>query len=93
MPKKSSTKESSFKVNGEDLLKEIKKLIHEGNIRRIIIKDEKGKNTYMEIPVTVGVVGVVLLPVLGAVGALAAMVGLVTVEIIKDEEVKKPKKK
>jgi len=83
-----ATDKNSFKVQGEDLLKEIKKLIHEGNIRRILIKDEKGLKTFIEIPVTVGVVGVLLIPVLAAVGALAAMVGLVTVEIIKNEDSK-----
>ena len=77
---------NSFKVNGEDLLKEIKKLIHEGNVRKIVLKDEKGEKTFLEIPLTVGVIGTVLLPVLAAVGALAAMVGLVTVELIAHEQ-------
>lgn len=80
---------SSFKVNGENLLKKIKELIREGNVRKIVIKDEKGKFTYLEIPVTIGVIGTVLLPILAAVGALAAMVGWVTVEVVKTEEVKK----
>lgn len=71
----------SFKVNGEDLLKEVKKLVHEGNVRKIVLKDEKGEKTFLEIPLTVGVIGTILLPVLAAVGALAAMVGLVTVEL------------
>jgi|GEM_PF-6275683 len=97
-------KENIFKVNGENLLKKIKELIHEGNVRKIVIKDDKAKYTYLEIPVTIGVIGTVLLPVLAAVGALAAMVGWVTVEVIKadvaaDEndvvpgKVKKSKKK
>ena len=77
---------NSFKVKGEDLLKEIKKWIHEGNIRRIVIKDEKGERTFLEIPVTVGVIGTVLLPVLAAVGALAAMVGLVVVELVVQDD-------
>lgn len=75
--------ENIFRVNGENLLKKIKELIHEGNVRKIVIKDDKGKYTYLEIPVTIGVIGTVLLPVLAAVGALAAMVGWVTVEVIK----------
>jgi Pyruvate/2-oxoacid:ferredoxin oxidoreductase gamma subunit len=81
----------SFKVNGEDLLKEVKKLIHEGNVRKIVLKDEKGEKTFLEIPLTVGVIGTVLLPILAAVGALAAMVGLVTVELIKEESSKSQK--
>lgn len=93
--KQSSSDEfvNSFKVKGEDLLKEIKKWIHEGNIRKIVIKDEKGERTIIEIPLTVGVIGTVLLPVLAAVGALAAMVGLVVVELVTHDDmpVSKPK--
>ncbi len=73
-----------FKVKGEDLLKRIKELIREGNIRRIIIKNEDGKSL-IEIPVCLGLVGVVLLPVLAAVGALAALAGHYTIEIEKRE--------
>lgn len=76
---------TEFKVSGEELLGKIKKLLHEGNIRRIIIKDEKG-NVFMEIPVTVGVVGVALLPVFAAVGALAALVSNFTIEVVKKED-------
>jgi hypothetical protein len=73
-----------MKVTGEDLLKKVKELIHEGNIRRIIIKKETGE-TYIEIPLTLGVVGVVLLPVLAAVGAIAASASNFTIEIQKKE--------
>jgi len=76
---------TEFKVTGEELLGKIKKLMHEGNIRRIIIKDEKG-NVFMEIPVTVGIVGVALLPVFAAVGALAALVSDFTIEVVKKED-------
>ncbi len=74
-----------FRVRGEDLLKKIKDLVHEGNVRKIIIKDEHGK-TYLEIPLTVGVVGVVLAPVWAAIGALAAMAGNFTIQIVKRDE-------
>ncbi len=74
-----------FRVRGEDLLKKIKDLVHEGNVRRIIIKDEHGK-TYLEIPLTIGVVGVVLAPVWAAIGALAAMAGNFTIQIEKRDE-------
>ena len=74
-----------FRVRGEDLLKKIKDLVHEGNVRRIIIKDEHGK-TYLEIPLTVGVVGVLLAPVWAAIGALAAMAGNFTIQIVKRDE-------
>jgi hypothetical protein len=71
--KTSSGKEETFEVKGEDLLKKIKGLINEGNVRRIIIKDKEGK-TIMELPLTIGVVGAVLAPVLSVVGAVAALV-------------------
>jgi len=81
-------KKQEFKVKGEDLLKKIKELIHEGNVRRIIIKNDEGK-TFIEIPVTFGVIGAVLLPVFAAVGAIAALASNFTIEIIrKDEEQK-----
>ena len=73
-----------FNVNGEELLARIKKLIHEGNIRRIIIKDKEGK-TVMEIPLTIGVVGVLLAPTLAALGAVAALVTEATVVVEKAE--------
>lgn len=73
---------NEFKVKGEELLAKIKELIHEGNITRIIIKNEEGK-VYLEIPVTVGVIGALLLPVLAAVGALAALAVNFTIEVIR----------
>ena len=74
-----------FKVKGEELVEKVKQLYHEGNIRRIIIKDEEGK-VYLEIPVTLGVVGVLFAPTIAALGALAAMVAHLKVEVVKTEE-------
>ncbi|HOB53907.1 MAG TPA: DUF4342 domain-containing protein [Acidobacteriota bacterium] len=62
-----------FRLDGSELLDKIKELIHQGNIRRITIKNESGQ-TMLEIPLTLGLVGAALLPVLAAVGALAALV-------------------
>ena len=62
-----------FKVAGKDLADKIRELIHEGNVRRIIIKDEQG-HTFLEIPLTVAAIGVVAAPVLAAVGAIATLV-------------------
>ena len=73
-----------FRVNGEELIEKIKQLIHESNIRRIIIKDKDGK-TVMEIPLTIGVVGVLLAPTLAAVGAIAALLTEATVVVEKTE--------
>jgi len=73
-----------FRVKGEELIAKIKELIHEGNIRRIIIKDREGK-TMIEFPLTFGVVGAVLAPTLAAVGAVAALIGEATVVVEKIE--------
>jgi hypothetical protein len=73
-----------FKVNGESLIAKIKEIIHEGNVRRIIIKDEKG-TPYIEIPMTLGVVGVVLIPVWAAIGAIAALAANFTIEVERNE--------
>ena len=62
-----------IQVLGRDLVDRVKALIHEGNVNRIIIRDEKG-NTFVEIPVTVAAVGAVAAPVLAAVGAISALV-------------------
>lgn len=61
-----------FSVNANDLIERVKQLIHEGNVNRIIIKDDKDK-VLLEIPVTVGVIEAVLVPWLAALGVIAAM--------------------
>ncbi|MDP2741380.1 MAG: DUF4342 domain-containing protein [bacterium] len=82
--KEEKTTKEEFKVSGEDLVKKIKELIKEGNIRRIIIKNEENK-TLVEVPLTFGVVGVVLLPVWAAIGAIAAIVTKCTIVVEKRE--------
>ena len=74
-----------FKVEGEKLLTRIKELIHEGNIRRIIIKDKEGK-TVLELPVTIGVVGALLAPQLAAIGAIATLLTEATIVVEKTEK-------
>jgi len=78
--KKSNKKREEFKVRGDEIVKKVKSLIKEGNIRRIIIKSENG-DTLMEIPVTFALVGALIAPVLAAVGALAALVTRCTVVV------------
>ena len=80
---KSRTEE--FRVEGERLIGKIKEVIHEGNIRRIIIKDKEGK-TVLEIPMTFGVVGALIAPQLAAIGAIAALLTEATVVIEKEQE-------
>ena len=78
-----------FKVHGKDLVEKIKTLVHEGNVRRIILKDDKGQ-TFMEIPLTVAALGVIAAPVLAAVGALAALVAHFTVVVERAEPPNSP---
>jgi aryl-alcohol dehydrogenase-like predicted oxidoreductase len=74
-----------IEVNGEDLLSKFKELVHEGNIRKVTILNEEGKQI-VEIPLTMGVVGALLLPSLAAIGAIAAIVTKCTLEIERVEE-------
>ena len=69
-----------LKVLGKDLVEKVKVLIHEGNVRRLIIRDEKG-HTFMEIPVTIAAAGAIIAPLLAALGALAGMVAHFTVVV------------
>jgi hypothetical protein len=69
-----------IKVSGEQLVEKTRELIHEGNVRRIIIKNSDGE-TVIEVPVTIGVIGAVVAPVLAAVGAVAALASSWTIEI------------
>jgi len=78
------THTEEFKVEGEKLIGKIKEVIHEGNIRRIIIKDKEGK-TVFEIPMTMGVVGVLIAPQLAALGAIAALLTEATLVVEKSE--------
>ena len=73
-----------FRVDGEKLIAKIKELIHEGNIRKVIIKDKDGK-IVMEIPMTIGVVGALIAPQLAAIGAIAALLTEATVVVEKTE--------
>ncbi|GAB4497132.1 MAG: DUF4342 domain-containing protein [Anaerolineales bacterium] len=82
MNEKTYTEE--FRVEGEKLIAKIKELLHEGNIRRVIIKDKDGK-TLMEIPVTIGVVGVLIAPQLAALGAIAALLTEANIVVEKTE--------
>jgi len=73
-----------FRVSGEQLVAKLKELLHEGNIRRVIIKDKEGR-TLIEVPLTIGVVGALLLPVWAAIGAIASLVVEATIVVEKME--------
>lgn len=69
-----------FQVSADDLVGRVKDLIHEGNIRRILVRNEKGE-TLLEIPVTVGVIGALFAPYLAALGAIAALATRCTIAV------------
>lgn len=79
------TKKEEFKVQGERLMEKVKELVKKGNVRKITIKDKKGKEV-VSFPLTVGVVGAVIAPVLAAIGALAALIGECTISVEKEEK-------
>lgn len=74
-----------FKIKGKDLVDKVKGLVHEGNVRRIILKDEKGQ-TFLEIPLSIAAVGVLAAPLVAALGALAALVANFTLVVERVEE-------
>ena len=74
------TRREEFKIKGEELLKKVKELIKEGNVRRITISDKKGKE-FVAFPLTLGVIGAVIAPTLAAVGAIAALVTECTITV------------
>jgi hypothetical protein len=72
-----------FQFNGDTLLAKIRELLHEGNVRRVIIKNDEGR-VLVDIPLTIGVVGTLLAPQLAAIGAIAALVMRGTIVIEKE---------
>jgi hypothetical protein len=75
----SSTFTERIHVAGDQLVARVEELIHEGNVRRIVIKH--GDHTVAEFPLTFGVVGAVIAPMLAAIGAVAAMLAECTIEV------------
>ncbi|HSB67012.1 MAG TPA: DUF4342 domain-containing protein [Anaerolineales bacterium] len=73
-----------FQVRGEEIVSKIKELLHEGNIRRVIIKNEEGR-TLIDIPLTIGVVGALVAPQLAAIGAIAALLSHGTIVVEQTE--------
>lgn len=79
------TRTEEHQVRGENLVSKIKEIIHEGNVRRISIRNEEGKEL-IEIPLTIGVVGTLLLPAWAAIGAIAALVTNCSIVVEREEE-------
>jgi hypothetical protein len=78
----------SIKIQGDQLVEQLKKLIHEGNVRRVVVK--QGAKTVAEFPLTVGVVGAVVAPMLAAVAALAAALTDCTVVVERRSDAPAP---
>jgi hypothetical protein len=72
-----------LQVMGEQLLSKVKELVHEGNVRRIIIKQEG--HTIVEFPLSVGLVGAILAPALAAIGAIGALIAQCSIEVVRSE--------
>lgn len=79
-----------IKVQSRELVDKVKALIHESNVRRIIIKDEKG-HTFVEIPLSVAAIGAIGAPIMAGLGAIAAMVAHFTVVVERSEPEAPPK--
>jgi uncharacterized Zn finger protein (UPF0148 family) len=73
-----------FEVASDELVKEVKKILHEGNVTKLIVENEEGK-TLLEIPVTVGLVGALIAPWLAALGAIAAIATKCKIKVEKRE--------
>jgi hypothetical protein len=80
----------TIKGQGSELLDHLKKLVHEGNVRRVVIK--QADKTIAEFPLTVGVVGTLLSPIVAAIGALVALLQdcSIDVERVKQEAAPTP---
>lgn len=76
-------KNEEFKVSGDEVIAKVKEILKAGNVRRIIIRNEDGKDI-IEVPLTLGAVGVLIAPVLAAVGAAAALLTKCTIVVVKD---------
>jgi hypothetical protein len=74
-----------FTIDGDEVVAKVKELIHEGNIRRITIKNEEGR-TMLEVPLTIGLIGAALLPVFAAIGAAAALATRCTIVVERETD-------
>ncbi|MBN2353157.1 MAG: DUF4342 domain-containing protein [Spirochaetales bacterium] len=86
---------SKTKVAGEDLIRKIKEIVREGNVRKIVIRDDKGKQL-LELPLAVGLLGIAIAPLWAVLGTVGAVAMNYTLEIIRKDDAEKssaPEKK
>lgn len=84
MMNEKKTRTEEFQVDGDKLIAKIKDLVHEGNVRSIVIKNEEGR-VLIDVPLTLGVVGALLAPQLAAIGAIAALITKSTIIVEREE--------
>jgi hypothetical protein len=84
-PRQGRSHTEEFRVSGEGVLAKVRELVHEGNVRRITIKNDDGR-VLIEIPLTLGVIGTVLLPVWAAIGAIAALAANLTIAVERADD-------
>ncbi|HEX5156475.1 MAG TPA: DUF4342 domain-containing protein [Ktedonobacterales bacterium] len=84
-PDTASKTTEQYQLTGEDVISKIKQIVHEGNVRRVLIRNAEGQ-VIVEFPLTVGVVGAALAPMWAAVGAIVALVADCTIEIERKEQ-------
>jgi uncharacterized membrane protein YvbJ len=82
--KVSKVTQEEYSVSSDNLIERVKELLHEGNVTRIIVKNEQGE-VLLEIPATIGVIGAVLVPWLAALGAIAALVAKCRIVVERKE--------
>ena len=85
MPTEAPPRIEEISISGDELLAKAKELVHQGNVRRLIIKNEDGR-TMVEFPLTFGVIGAALLPVFAAIGAIAALATRCTIVVERQDE-------
>jgi len=83
--KKTDETSREYQVSGKELFRKLKELVHQGNVRHIVIRNDKGR-TLIEIPLNIGIIGTVLAPPWAAVGAIAALAAKCTIVVKTDEE-------
>jgi Domain of unknown function (DUF4342) len=80
-----TSRTQEFTINGDEVVAKVKELIREGNVRRIIIKNEDGR-TMLEVPLTIGLIGAAFMPVLAAIGAAAALATRCTIVVERETD-------
>lgn len=80
MPKKGRAKQSA-----DDLGSSVKKMLHEGNVRRILLKTKKEDFTILEIPVTIAIILTIFLPFVAVIVIILVLLGLIRLEMTKNK--------